>query len=380
MTALRRIRAVTRKEWKVLRRDRFYLLIAVVMPVVTMILMGYGITYDVKNLGLGVLDLDRSAESARFVDAFTTSGYFRLAVRAMRPDDLDQAMVAGRIRAAVVIPPGFSRALHRGQSAEAQILLDGSLPTRAEIARGYVSMIVGQYNNDRLGAQGLRWPDGARMSIPGIEVISRVWFNPALESKNFLVPGLLMLSLLFWAPALVSISVTREKESGAILNVQTVPLARWEYVAGKMIPYTGITFAAYWLLVLATVALFRIPVKGSFVVLTLGALLYVTAITAVGLLISMLVRTQVAALLTSTVLVFAVGLFYSGWMEPVSTLEVSGRILSRALPTAYFGELSRGVILKGLGLQAYGGTLLVLATYVGVYVSLSILAFRKRRR
>lgn len=369
-----------RKEWKVLTRDRFYLLIAIVMPVVTMVLMGYGISYDVKNLRLGVLDLDQSAESRRFVDAFTTSGYFRVTLRALRPDELDRGMMGGRIRAAVVIPSGFSRSLHRGQPAEAQILLDGSLPTRAEIARSYVSMIVGQYNRDRLRGHAPSLPDKARMSIASVDVVNSVWFNPTLESKNFLVPGLLMLSLLFWAPALISLSVTREKESGAILNVQTVPLARWEYAVGKLIPYTGITFAAYCLLVLATVALFRIPVKGSLMVLTLGALLYVAAITAVGLLISMLVRTQVAALLASTVLVFAVGIFYSGWMEPVSTLGASGRLLSRALPTAYFGELSRGVILKGLGLPAYGRILLILATYVGVYLSLSILAFRKRRR
>ena len=213
-----------RKEWKVLRRDRFYLLIAVVMPTVTMILMGYGISYDVKNLRLGVLDLDRSAESLQFVDAFTTSGYFRLALQALRPDDLDQAMVAGQIRVAVVIPPGFSRALHGSRPAEAQILLDGSLPTRAEIARGYVSAIVAQFNQGHLEMQALRLPPGASGAGSSVDVLNRVWFNPTLESKNFLVPGLLMLSLLFWAPALVSLSVTREKESGAILNVQTVPL------------------------------------------------------------------------------------------------------------------------------------------------------------
>lgn len=380
MTAFRRVRAVMRKEWKVLRRDRFYLVLAVVMPAVTLMLMGYGITYDVKNLPLGVVDLDGSAESRRFVDAFTTSGYFRLAVQALRPTDLDQAMVAGRIRVAIAIPSGFSRALHQGRPAEAQILLDGSFPTRAEIARGYVTMIVAQYNRDRLAGQARRRPAGAAIAPPGVEVISRVWFNPTLESKYFLIPGLLMLSLFFWAPALVSLSVTREKETGAILNIQTVPLARWEYVAGKLIPYAGITFAAYWLLVLATVAMFRVPVKGSLAVLTLGALLYVTATTSVGLLISMLVRTQVAALLASSVLVFAVGLFYSGWMEPVSTLEPVGRALSRLLPTATFGELSRGVILKGLGLPAYARALLLLALYAGVYVALSILAFRKRRR
>jgi len=369
-----------RKEWKILRRDRFYLVLAVVMPVVTMVLMGYGITYDVKNLRLGVVDLDRSAESRQFVDAFTTSGYFRLVVQALRPTDLDEAMVAGRIHVAVAIPSGFSRALHQGWPAETQILLDGSLPTRAEITRDYVSMIVMQFNRDLLAVEARRQPAGASIIPTGVEVVSRVWFNPTLESKYFLIPGLLMLSLFFWAPALVSLSVTREKESGAILNIQTVPLTRWEYVIGKLIPHAGITFAAYWLLILATVVLFQVPVKGSLVVLTLGALLYVTATTAVGLLISMLVRTQVAALLASSVLVFAVGLFYSGWMEPVSTLEPIGRILSGVLPTATFGELSRGVILKGSGFPAYAGALWMLALYLGVYVSLSILAFRKRRR
>lgn len=378
MHAIRRIRAVVRKEAKALLRDRFYLLIAVGLPVLTMITMGYGINYDVKGLPLGVADLDRSAESRALVDAFVASDYFRLALVAREPDALDHAMLAGRIRAAVVIPSGFSRMLYRGMLAEAQILVDGSFPTRAEIARNYATAILSRFNQDRLEALAVRVP--VETGVPDLDVVARIWFNPTLESKNFQVPALLVLSLLFWAPVLASLSVTREKETGAILNVQTVPLARWEYIAGKLIPYTGISFASYWLLMLASVFLFQVPIKGSLAVLTLGALIFVASMTGLGLLVSALVRTQVTALVGTAVIVMAVGLFYSGWLEPISTLDARGRFMSRLLPTADFVILARGVFLKGLGFATYWAALGKLAIYATAYVLLAVLAFRKRRR
>ncbi len=380
MNALRRIRAVVRKELRILVRDRFYLFMAIGLPVLTMVIMGYGINYDVKGLTMGVSDLDQSAQSRRFVDAFTSSGYFRLVMVSFQPTELDRALEAGRIRVAVLIPAGFSRTLNRGQPAEIQILVDGSLPTRAEIARSYAAAIVARFNEERLGALARRMPAESARAGAGLDVVRRVWFNPALESKNFLVPGVLVLSVLFWAPMLVSLSVTREKETGAILNVQTVPLARWEYVLGKLVPYAGISFTGYWLLVLAAIVLFQVPVKGSIVVLTLGALVYVIGMTALGLLVSMLVRTQVAALLAMAVIVMAVGLFYSGWLEPLSTLDNSGRALGRLLPTADFMTLTRGVFLKGLGFGAYRGTLAMLGIYALAFALLSVLGFRKRRR
>lgn len=371
---------MAKKELKILVRDRFYLVLAIIMPVATMILMGYGINYDVKNLHLGVADLDQTAESRRLVDAFTTSGYFGLVLSARQPAALDRALDSNRIRVAVVIPPGFSRTLHRGRPAEVQILIDGSLTTRADIARAYVEAIVARFSQEHLRALAQRMPAEAEAAIPRLDVVGRIWFNPTLESKNFLVPGLLVLSLLFWSPLLVSLSVTREKETGAILNVQTVPLARWEYVVGKLVPYASVSFAAYWLLLLASVLLFRVPVKGDVVTLTAGALLYVIGMTGLGLLISMLVRTQVAALLAAAVIAMAVGLFYSGWVEPISALDAKGRALSRLLPTADLVTLARGVFLKGLGFGTYGGTLLVLGAYAAVFVLLPVLAFRKRRR
>ena len=378
MRARNRILAVARKELRTLVRDRFYLFMAVVLPLVTMVVMGYGINYDVRNVPLGVADLDGSAESRALVQAFVASGYFRIALSSPRPAAIDDAMAAGRLRVGIIIPDGFGRTLHRGRPAETQILIDGSLPTRADIVRGYTEAIVARFNQNRLEALAQRVPD--RPGIVHVDVARRVWFNPNLESKNFLVPGLLVLSLLFWTPTLVSLSVTREKETGAILNVQTVPLAKWEYVAGKLIPYATVSFLAYFLLLAASIVLFRVPVKGSVALLTGGALIYVVSMTGLGLLVSMLVRTQVAALLATAVIVMAVGLFYSGWVDPVSALDAKGRMISRLLPTADLMTMARGVFLKGLGFDAYRGTLAALAAYMAIFVALPVLAFRKRRR
>lgn len=378
MQRLRRVRAVMRKELHTLLRDRFYLFMGLLLPVITLVIMGYGMTYDVRNLSLGVLDLDQSAESRRFVDAFAASGYFRLVARAWSIDALEDQLQAGRVRTAVVIPPGFARALYRGQPAQSQILVDASFLIRAEIARGYAEAIVAEFNHEQLRAAARR-----SAGVPGaadLEVVGRVWYNPALETKNYIVPGLVVISLLFWAPLLVTLSVTREKETGAILNVQTVPLARWEFIIGKLVPYAAITFTGYFLLLLASVALFRVPLKGSITLLTAAALIYVVAMTGLGLLVSVLVRTQIAALLVTATLVMAVGLFYAGWLSPLETLDQAGQLVGRTLPTADFMTLVRGVFLKGLGWNAYAGTLLALGVYALLFVLLPILGFRKRRR
>lgn len=379
MPRLRRVRALMRKELHLLLRDRFYLFMALLLPLLTLVIMGYGITSDVRNMPLGVLDADQSAESRRLVDAFTASGYFRLASVVWTAEALEDGLQAGRIRAAVIIPSGFSRTLLRGQSAQTQILIDASFLSRAEIARGYAEAIVAAFNHSRLSTLAARAPAVGPGGLD-LNVVSRVWYNPTLESKNFIVPGLLVVSLLFWGPILVSLSVTREKESGAILNIQTVPLARWEYIVAKLVPYASISVGGYVLLVLGTVGLFRIPLKGSLGLLTAGAVVYIVAMVGLGLLISVLVRTQIAALLVAATVVLSIGLFYSGWLSPISALDATGQLASRTLPTADFMSLTRGVFLKGLGWETYGGTLLTLAVYAALFVLLPILGFRKRRR
>lgn len=378
MGALRRVRAVMRKELAVLRRDRFYLLMAIGFPLVTMLLMGYGMNYDVRNVPLGIADLDETADSRALTAAFTASGYFRLVTVTRRPRTLDDEMAAGRIRAAIEIPSGLARALAARRGAAVMVAVDGSFPLRADIARGYAEAIVARFNQDRLAAAILRVPTGA--AVPSLTVESRIWFNPTLDSNNFIIPGLLVINLLMWPPILTSLTVTREKESGAILNVQTAPIAGWEYMLGKLIPYAGISFLSYWLLLACAVGLFHVRMLGSLVALSLGALLFVTATAAIGLVISVLVRTQVAALLATVVVVMVPGMEYSGFSEPIGTLDASGRLMSHLFPAADFMFLARGVFLKGFGLAAAADSLLRLAAYAAAAVLAATLAFRKRRR
>lgn len=386
MGALRRVRAVMGKELAVLLRDRFYLLMAIGFPLVTMLLMGYGMNYDVRNVPLGIADLDETADSRALTAAFTASGYFRLVTVTRRPRTLDDEMAAGRIRAAIEIPSGLARALAAGartgraagSGAAVLVAVDGSFPLRADIARGYAEAIVARFNQDRLAAAILRVPTGA--AVPSLTVESRIWFNPTLDSNNFIIPGLLVINLLMWPPILTSLTVTREKESGAILNVQTAPIAGWEYMLGKLIPYAGISFLSYWLLLACAVGLFHVRMLGSLVALSLGALLFVTATAAIGLVISVLVRTQVAALLATVVVVMVPGMEYSGFSEPIGTLDASGRLMSHLFPAADFMFLARGVFLKGFGLAAAADSLLRLAAYAAAAVLAATLAFRKRRR
>lgn len=378
MGALRRVRAVMWKELAVLLRDRFYLLMAIGFPLVTMLLMGYGMNYDVRNVPLGIADLDGTADSRALTTAFTASGYFRLVTVTRRPGTLDDEMAAGRIRAAIEIPSGLARTLSAGRVAAVLVAVDGSFPLRADIARGYAEAIVARFNQDRLAAAVLRAPTAA--TVPSLTVESRIWFNPTLDSNNFIVPGLLVINLLMWPPVLTSLTVTREKESGAILNVQTAPIAGWEYMLGKLIPYAGISFLSYWLLLACAVGLFHVRMLGSLVALSLGALLFVTATAAIGLVVSVLVRTQVAALLATVVVVMVPGMEYSGFAEPIGTLDASGRLMSHFFPVADFMFLARGVFLKGFGLGASADTLLRLAAYAAAAVLAATLAFRKRRR
>ncbi|HEV2281361.1 MAG TPA: ABC transporter permease [bacterium] len=378
MGSLRRVRAVMHKELAVLLRDRFYLLMAIGFPLVTMLLMGYGMNYDVRNVPLGIADLDGTADSRALTAAFTASGYFRLVTVTRRPRTLDDEMAAGRIRAAIEIPSGMARALAAGRVAAVLVAVDGSFPLRADIARGYAEAIVARFNQDRLATAVLRVPTEA--AVPSLTVESRIWFNPTLDSNNFIVPGLLVINLLMWPPVLTSLTVTREKESGAILNVQTAPIAGWEYMLGKLIPYAGISFLSYWLLLACAVGLFHVRMLGSLVALSLGALLFVTATGAIGLVISVLVRTQVAALLATVVVVMVPGMEYSGFAEPISTLDASGRLMSHFFPAADFMFLARGVFLKGFGLAASADSLMRLAAYAAAAVLAATLAFRKRRK
>jgi ABC-2 type transport system permease protein len=221
--------------------------------------------------------------------------------------------------------------------------------------------------------QGFVHANVVPMSVEG-----RVWYNPSLETKNSLVPGLMVISLMFYPALLAALVLAREKERGTIFNLYCSPISRWQVIVGKAVPYIGVAFFVYFLLFALDVFVFRVRFVGNPLVLTAAALLYITASVGFGLLISVFCSTQVAAMLITFIALMTPSLLFSGLMTPVSSMEPMAQAISRLLPATYFITMVRGVFLKGLGFRHFAPDLLTLGAFAAVVYGIAILGFRKR--
>ncbi len=372
-----RIVAIVRKETRELLRDRVYLGLTIGVPLVVMVLIGLGFVLDVKNLPVAVYDEDRSPVSREYISALTNSEYFHFARYADSAAELDRLIQSGTVRAGVVIPADFSRNLYGQAPASIQVIIDGSFPSRAEIVSGYVTAINSQFNA-RLLAGLLQSRGYVTHVVLPVSLESRVWYNPSLEGKNFTIPGFLVLVMMIYPSLVASLVMVREKERGTIFNLLSSPARRWEIIAGKAIPYVGVAVVDYVLLYTLSITAFQPRFEGSFLVLTAGALVFVTSCVGLGLLISVLCKTQVAAMLLTFIGMFTTSMLFSGLFTPVYTMGPPAQVISRLLPASYFMAMARGVFLKGLGFSYYARDLLTLVLYGAIIYSIAILTFRKR--
>ncbi|WP_353683225.1 ABC transporter permease [Thermodesulfovibrio sp. 3907-1M] len=371
----KRLLTIIKKEFRELLRDPLYLSFTIIVPVIILILMGYGLILDVKNIPVAFLDFDRSALSRDYRHSFTNSEYFRFYSMINSYDEAYELIQSGRCRVIVVIPPDFSRKLYSGQKTQVQFLIDGSFPSRAEIIKGYVSAINNQFNQKLL--EDFTSMQGRHISFP-VETEMRAWYNPALESKNFVLPGMLVITLMFYPVLIASLVVVREKESGSIFNLYCSPVKAWEVVLGKAIPYITISFTTYIILFIITVVFFKTKFIGNFLVLTIATLLYLTCTIGIGIFISMIAKTQITAMLMAFLGTITPSFMYSGFFSPVTSMEIIGQIMSKFITATYFIGVVRGVYLKGLGLGYYLPNILSLLLYALIVYSLSMLFFRKR--
>jgi ABC-2 type transport system permease protein len=372
-----RLLAVVRKETREVLRDPIYLVLAIVVPLVVTSLLALGFVLDVKHLPVAFYDEDRSPLSREYMYAFTNSEYFRLVRIAASRDEIDRLLASAEVRAAVVIPPDFSRRLIGGESASVQVLVDGTFPSRALIASGYIAAIDAQFAAAVRSAYLERLGRG-RADLMPVAIEGRVWYNPSLETKNSLVPGLMVISLMFYPALLAALVLAREKERGTIFNLYCSPVSRWEVIVGKAVPYIGLAMVVYVLLMLLDLFVFGVRFVGDPFVLTAAALLYITASIGFGLLISVFCSTQVAAMLVTFIALMTPSILFSGLMTPVSSMERSAQMISRLIPASYFITMVRGVFLKGLGFSAYAYDLLTLGAFAAVVYTIAILRFRKR--
>lgn len=372
-----RVTALARKETRELLRDPIYLTLALLVPLVIMGLLGLGLSMDVKNLPLLFYDQDHSALSREYINSFTNSEYFHLLGLARDDAEAARYLQAGEARGIVVIPPDFSRRLHGGEPVAIQVLIDGSFPSRADVVRGYIAAINAQFN-ERVLQEYLSARGQAVSLVFPVTVEGRVWYNPTLESKNSIVPGLLVLNLLFSSALFASLVVAREKESGTIFNLYCSPVRRVEVIAGKALPYIGVTFINYLMIFIMSLTVFKARFTGSFALLTAGSLLYIACTIGIGLLVSILVRTQVAAMLITFMITIIPAFLYSGFLTPVSSMEATGQLISYVIPATWFIGMVRGIYLKGLGFSYYAWNLVTLTVYAAAVYALAVLFFKKR--
>jgi ribosome-dependent ATPase len=258
---------------------------------------------------------------------------------------------------------------------EIGIWIDGSMPFRAETARGYVTGVISQYGQEltALSSRPVR-------SRPQIDINTRFRYNQSFRSVNAMVPSVIMLMLILVPAIMSAVSVVREKETGSIANFRSTPITRFEFLAGKQLPYVAVSMASFLLLVLLAVFLFGVPIKGSVVVLTLGTLLYVTATTGFGQLVSTFTRTQVAAVFATAILSIIPAVNFSGLMVPVSSLSGGARLFGLGLPPAWYQPISSGTFSKGLGFSALWLNLVMLTIFALLFLIVAQLLLRKQER
>jgi len=372
---LRRAWAYAYREGMEIRRDPIRLAFALLGPVILMIVFGYGITFDVEYIAYAVLDRDQTPHSRAYLENFTGSRYFTAHSPINNYEDMDRRMRSGELTLIIEIPPDFGINLKRNRRPEVGIWLDASLPFRAETARGYV-LGMHQLYLETLARREL----GAIPDAMPFNIETRFRYNQDFKSVYAMVPGSIML-LLIWVPAMMTaVGVVREKEMGSITNFYATPVNGLEFLLGKQFPYLGLALINFVCLVLLAVFLFQVPIKGSFIALALGALLYVIATTGFGLLVSSFVKTQIAAVFAAAIISIVPALNFSGYLSPAASLEGGAKIMSQIFPSTHFQQISLGTFTKALEVSDLVSSLLAIAAIITVYLLLALTLLKTQER
>lgn len=368
-----RLLAYSIRESLELWRDPIRLSFALLGTAFLMLVLGIGINTDVDHLPFAALDRDSSPESRAYLEELRGSIYFTEEAPLADYGEIERRLAGGELKVVIEIPPGFGRDLRRGRPVEVGAWIDGAMPFRAETTRGYLQSVHQLFLADLQRATGGRAP-------PGATIETRFRYNQDFRSVNAMVPSTLAMLLALIPAVLMAVAVVREKELGSITNLYVTPVTRLEFILGKQLPYIGVAMVSFLTLVLLAVAVFGVPLKGSFVALATGALIYVTATTAYGLLISAFATTQIAALFGTTILTVVPATQFSGMLTPVSSLSGLPALMGHLFPMTYFLPISVGTFTKSLGFAALAGKIAVLALFVPTLTLISLLLLRKQAR
>lgn len=361
-----RVWAFARREAIELIHDNVRLAFAILGPILLMIVFGYGISLDIDHLSYSVLDFNGTQASRAYADSFRGSQYYEERSPISDYGELDRRLRNGELRFVLEIPPGFQKDLTREHRPTVGAYFDAAVPFRAETARSYVENTHTQYENVLRSAKGL--PQQARAA----NIDSRALYNQSFESVYAMVPGDLMLLLILIPSMLTALSVVREKELGSIANFYAAPATKAEFLLGKQLPYVAVSLIQFVTLVALAVFLFQVPIKGSIATLVLGGVVYVLASTGFGLLISVFVSTQTAAIFAAAIITILPAVQFSGMFVPTSSLTGAGWFAAKIFPSTYFQAVSVGTFTKALGFASLWTDIAVIGLIALVYFMASV--------
>jgi ABC-2 type transport system permease protein len=364
--------AVARKEFRQIARDRRTLMILLFVPVFFLLLYGYALSFDIRNIPLAVYDQDRSSASRDVISTFVNSGYFTLTSDVSDDADIVRLLDRGDVRAALVIPAGFARDVQTASPTALQVIINGDNANTATTVLGYA---VGLIN-----ATSTRYEIQARLASPSGPLLTaetRIWYNPELRSTLFLVPGLIAYIAMLTAVVSTTLSIVKEKEVGTMEQVRMAPLGPLPYVVGKTVPYFVISLASAMAIVGASMLLFGLPMRGSWIMLIVAISLFLVGALAFGVLISTLAETQQVAFQIAILTSYLPTLMLSGFIFPIASMPEALQAITYAVPARYFLAVLRGIVLKGTGAAVFWHELAALAIFAMIALSLASLRLRR---
>ncbi|MBZ4643233.1 MAG: drug efflux transport system permease protein [Deferribacteres bacterium] len=370
MLRLKKIKAIYKKEFKELKRDKISRIMVFMMPIMIMIVFGYGMALDVEKIPFVILDEDNSVLSRELAYKFIeNTRYYRLIGAVSSQKEGLKLIDKGKIRMMIVIPYGFEKRLKSNKPVNVQIFEDGIFPYRASVSVSYSNIIANNFNIDLLSANGNK--------NQGIDIRTRYWFNEDIRQKNVTASGVLLIALFIGPAIFSSLLIVKEKEYGSIYNIYTSSINKAEFIIAKQLFAMSIFFVNFFILFAMTILLFNVPFKGSFILFLLAAIIYLLVSTSLGILISTFVMTQVTAVVGTAIICIIPSILYSGYITPVSSMTNEAYFIAHIFPNYYFFNLIKMSYLKGLSLISYIKNIAILLVFYLIFISVAIYRFRK---
>ncbi len=369
---MRRALAVGRKEFRQIRRDSRTLMILVFVPAFFLLLYGYALNFDIRHIALAVEDRDATTESRAVISAFVNSSYFDLVASVYSPREAEQLLDRNTARAVLVIPEGFARRLQRGEPAPIQVIISGDNANTATTVMGYAGSIL-------RGVSASLVPEMRIEPLPAVTTEPRIWYNPELRSTLFLVPGLIAYIAMITAVASTALSIVREKEVGTMEQVQMAPIGTFSFIIGKTIPYFIISLGSAALIILASMVLFGLPMRGNWLSLIIALSLFLVGALATGLLISTISDTQQVAFQIALLISLLPTIMLSGFIFPIASMPRALQIITTVVPARYFLTALRGIVLKGTPISHLLIPLAALTLYAAAMLGLASMRLARSR-